>query len=114
MADVSESPLSSTPSGRSARALFVFARAIVAFASFFVTVNGVEAEKETRLLCGVSKPGTSATEVDRRLGTAKLLRIHSETGATRVSAALPPGHGVQRHGCAAECLATAPSKAPRA
>jgi len=80
--DVSEVP-HPTSSSRNTRVLFVLARAIIAFASFFVTLYWVEAEKETRVLCGLSKTGTSATEVDRLFGTAKLLQIRSETAGDR-------------------------------
>ncbi len=81
-ADVSESP-HPTSRSRNTRVLSVFARAIIAFASFFVTLYWVEAEKETRVLCGLSKTGTSATEVDRLFGTANLLQIRRETAGDR-------------------------------
>lgn len=80
---MSELPIAATPPSRSTRALLVFARAIVAFASFFVTMYWVEAEKETRILCGLSKTGTAAAEVDRLFGTANLLRIRIDTAGDR-------------------------------
>ena len=48
-------------------------------AALYAAVYWVEAEKEVRILCGLSGAGTPAAEVDRLYGTANLLTLARDT-----------------------------------
>lgn len=92
------SPRPTAPS-RNARVLLVFARAIVAYGAFFLTMYWVEAEKEARVLCGLSKTGSSAREVDRTFGTANLLRVRSDSAGARRTLHVASAHNLHLSGC---------------
>ena len=63
------------------RALRAFGRALLAFVAVLGVLGWVEAEKEARILCRMSKTGSAAAEVDRLFGTAKLMRVLTDGGA---------------------------------
>ena len=65
------------------RAVGILARAVVLVATLWALISWVEAEKEARVLCALSKPGTSATEIDRLFGTANLLNVQQESSGAR-------------------------------
>jgi hypothetical protein len=50
-------------------------------AALYAAVYWVEAEKEVRILCGLSRPGTPAAEIDRLYGTATLLTLARDSVA---------------------------------
>lgn len=53
--------------------------AVAVAACLWVLVYWVEAEKEVRVLCALSGPGTAAADVDRQFGTATLLQVVRDT-----------------------------------
>lgn len=59
----------------------------------------VEAEKEARILCGLSRPTTPAAEIDRLFGTANLLRVAGDTVGSRVTLRVSSPRNLGLSGC---------------
>jgi len=65
-------------------------------------VYWVEAEKELRILCGLSRAGTSAVEIDRLFGTANLLEIARTDQVEGARLVVSSVHNAHASGCVLE------------
>jgi hypothetical protein len=64
-----------------------------------VLVYWVEAEKESRILCGLSRPGTDLAEIERLYGTANLLRVRRDSAGSQVTYRIASPRNLSLTGC---------------
>jgi hypothetical protein len=68
-------------------------------ATLWVTIYWVEAEKEIVVLCGLSRVGTSAAEVQRLHGTASLATLRVDRAGPRVTTRLSSARNLGLSAC---------------
>lgn len=68
-------------------------------AALGVLVYWVEAEKESRILCGLSRPGTASAEIDRLFSTANLLRVRRDSAGAQVTLRIASPRNLLLTGC---------------
>lgn len=81
------------------RKVRVVAGALVLVVTLGVLVYWVEAEKESRILCGLSRPGTARAAIDRLFGTANLLRVRRDSAGSRITLRIASPHNLSLTGC---------------
>lgn len=67
--------------------------------TLWTTIYWVEAEKEVVVLCGLSEVGSRATEVQRLLGTASLVRLRVDTVESRITSRIVSARNLSLTSC---------------
>jgi hypothetical protein len=68
-------------------------------ATLWLTIYWVEAEKEIVVLCGLSRVGTTAAEVQRLHGTASLATLRADSAGPRVTTRIASARNLGMSAC---------------